>query len=241
MEQVQWDRDKLMQAIRGGPLREQFMRRVEPLLEQEWPYIENACFDPNIVLDRLDQILRTAGADVFKKGPAAGSTRSALAQRRLDLLARRRDLRSKLGEGLTSDEYVACCEELAQLTKQCKALYKAEQQRRREQLVEEIWASWRSRDLASVHRLSLRLAGGRYGKARRDFSRLDGMLPTGDEWFAHLSQAGCDGGLQASRVCWDDMSALQQLWKRPAPTYEQFDERMQQAWAKSIIDMEQIE
>eukprot|EP00959_Pyramimonas_sp_CCMP1952_P355935 7454169-Pyramimonas_sp.AAC.1 len=118
IEQVQWDRDRLMQAIRGGPLREQFMRSVEPLLEQEWPNIEHACLDPNIVLDRLDRILRTAGAAVFKKGPAAGSTRSALAQRRLDLLARRRDLRSKLGQGLSSEEYVACCEELTRLTKQ---------------------------------------------------------------------------------------------------------------------------
>eukprot|EP00959_Pyramimonas_sp_CCMP1952_P107857 2255542-Pyramimonas_sp.AAC.1 len=61
------------------------------------------------------------------------------------------------------------------------------------------------------------------------------------KWDSHLSQPGCSGGYQASRISWDDMTAMQQLWSRPAPTPEQFGGRMQQAWASAVIDMEQTE
>eukprot|EP00959_Pyramimonas_sp_CCMP1952_P163432 3416830-Pyramimonas_sp.AAC.1 len=146
---VKWDRDRLMKGLRGGSPREGFIRAVEAKLENDWPEIEATTPDPDKVFQKLDEVLREYGATHFQRGNLPGSRRSQLASQRLALLARRRELRERLGSGIDVVTFTLCCTELHEITKQAKALFRADRRRKQEQLVEEIWEAWRVRDFAA--------------------------------------------------------------------------------------------
>jgi len=114
-------------------------------------------------------------------------------------------VRLKLGAAGDHDDEKRICEQLNTVTAQCKKNFRTQMQVRNENLIDEIWLAWHERESARVYRLSFLLAGGRYGPRKRDYSRVQGSLPTAKQWMDVWSLPGGDGGMEATQVNWDDM------------------------------------
>eukprot|EP00959_Pyramimonas_sp_CCMP1952_P361895 7578966-Pyramimonas_sp.AAC.1 len=57
---------------------------------------------------------------------------------------------------------------------------------------------WRHRRLAEVTRLARQASGSRFGPKKRDYLGVRGVVETAEVLVEQFSQAGADGGMQAS-------------------------------------------
>eukprot|EP00959_Pyramimonas_sp_CCMP1952_P078908 1649436-Pyramimonas_sp.AAC.1 len=236
-EEVKWDRDKMMQGVRGGRVREDFVRDVERELEEVWQAVQSDMPKPDDLMLQLDYVLRRVGTRHFQQARVrhSPSSQSSLCSQRLALLAERRRLRNELGD---SEDFERCCERLRELTKQCKSLYRRRRTARNDQLVQELWDAWRARDLSLVHRLSLRIAGSRFGRAKRDLHKLDGALPTPAQWMEVWEQEGGDGGMQAVQGDWEAMCRHQDALLTPGGVN---DSSANAACSRALLDLELLQ
>eukprot|EP00959_Pyramimonas_sp_CCMP1952_P459940 9479064-Pyramimonas_sp.AAC.1 len=129
-EEVKWDKDKLMAALRGSRERYDFVVAVESKLAEL--NLDNHAGDtPEELLKTLDTVMREAGKNIFERDdkPQADDDK----QERLQLLAQRRELRLQLHD-CDPEELEACNAALKAATQKCHKQRKMSYARKQEAL-----------------------------------------------------------------------------------------------------------
>ena len=182
-EREAWNADALMEGVRVGTKRSEFLAALEDRVgaeEARWtPLLE--LHYPDLLDDYLNEILVETGQRFFKKEPMDAPDYSDLAAKRRELLVQRLEARKSIGEDrLLGQEGVESAGELQQRVRTAKeqlastsAILKAIRlrlRRRRQSFYEEeLRLAWKRRDLAATFRWSRLLCRRRWGAKKRDF------------------------------------------------------------------------
>ena len=99
-EREAWNADALMEGVRVGTKRSEFLAALEDRVgaeEARWtPLLQ--LHNPDLLDDYLNKILVETGQRFFKKGPMDAPDYSDLAAKRRELLAQRLEARKSIGE-----------------------------------------------------------------------------------------------------------------------------------------------
>ena len=210
-EREAWNADALMEGVRVGTKRSEFLAALEDRVgaeEARWtPLLE--LHYPDLLDDYLNEILVETGQRFFKKEPMDAPDYSDLAAKRRELLVQRLEARKSIGEDrLLGQEGVESAEELQQRVRTAKeqlastsAILKAIRlrlRRRRQSFYEEeLRLAWKRRDLAATFRWSRLLGGRRWGAKKRDYRAMSAALPLKKAWKDEWTKPGAEGGMGA--------------------------------------------
>ena len=213
-EREAWNADALMEGVRVGTKRSEFLAALEDRVgaeEARWtPLLE--LHYPDLLDDYLNEILVETGQRFFKKEPMDAPGYSDLAAKRRELLAQRLEARKSIGEDcLLGQEGVESAEELQQRVRTAKeqlastsAILKAIRlrlRRRRQSFYEkELRLVWKRRDLAPTFRWSRLLGGRRWGAKKRDYRAMSAALPLKKAWKDEWTKPGAEGGMGAAEL-----------------------------------------
>ena len=242
-EAERWDWDLIMGACARGQGKQEFIEDLDAKFEEKYQEIwgSEGTWSPDKTFELINGIITEVGMEHFGKDTEQQQDEkyAEMTKSRLELLSIRRDFRETMRD-TTSDEMEECIWKLKEITAWCKLHRKRLKKERDEELLEEIWEAWRGsegkRDLARVNRLSLRLAGARYGPKKRDYRAVVGALPTKQEWLEKYSRAGGDGGMEASELDWDtwfseksispfarsELGSINWLWKQDLRNFTRY-------------------
>ena len=180
-EREAWNADALMEGVRVGTKRSEFLAALEDRVgaeEARWTPLLELHYE-ELLDDYINEILGETGQRFFKKEPMDAPDYSDLAAKRRELLAQRLEARKSIGEDrLLGQEGVESAEEpqqrvrtakeqLASTSAILKAIRLRFRRRRQSFYEEELSLAWKRRDLAATFRWS-RLLGGRCGEPRRE-------------------------------------------------------------------------
>ena len=201
-EREAWNADALMEGVRVGTKRSEFLSALEDRVRAEearWtPLLE--LHYPDLLDDYLNEILVETEQRFFKKEPMDAPDYSDLAAKRRELLVQRLEARKSIGEDrLLGQEGVESTDELQQRVRTAKeqlastsAILKAIRlrlRRRRQSFYEEeLRLAWKRRDLAATFRWSRLLGGRRWGAKKRDYRAMSAALPLKKAWKAECQE-----------------------------------------------------
>ena len=208
-EREAWNADALMEGVRVGTKRSEFLAALEDRVRAEearWtPLLE--LHYPDLLDDYLNEILVETGQRFFKKEPMDAPDYSDLAAKRRELLAQRLEARKSIGEdrllgqeGVESAEVrVRTAEEqLANTSAILKTIRLRLRRRIQSFYEEELRLAWQRRDLAATFRWSRLLGGRRCGTKKRDYRAMSAARPLKKAWQDEWTKPGAEGGMAAA-------------------------------------------
>ena len=219
LQEVTWDLDELLLGLRKGKHRREFIAALESEMEtfiaESAPLLEQAT--PDSYFTQLDAVVIKCAQRFFSKSAARRNEEvDQLAERRLDLLRQRREIRSQLGNA-SAEEESRISLELDRVTKLSRGIRRQVAKAKQDGLIEELWEYWRARRLAECHRVMRALQGSKSGPKMRRYSALRTALPTRQQWMEVWSQKGHLGGMEATSTDWNTFLQTHESWAPQLP------------------------
>lgn len=118
--------------------------------------------------------------------------------RRVELRARRRDLKERL-QAVADDEAEAVRVELALLRRRSRRQRRLEWKRRADGLVEKMWVAWRARRVHRIYRIAMLLQANHRAPKKRTYGLPPMSKGTAEEWVSYLEQDPALAAWRASR------------------------------------------
>ena len=202
-EKEAWNADALMEGVRAGTGRGDFLAALEDRVraeETQWAPLLQLHF-PDLLDDYLDGVLVETGQRFFKKEPMDAPGCADLAARKRELLTHRLEARKDIGEELQQRVRVAE-EQLARTSAALKAIRCRLRRRRQSFHEEELRLAWKRREMESF-------AGWpSLGAKKRDYRALSAALSSRKAWQDEWTKPGAEGGMEASvRENWSEWRA----------------------------------
>ena len=163
---------------------------------------------PDDFFQRLDEIIIEVAGRFFSRGSTPEDLHyKTLKDKRMDILHRRRAHRAEMVDPNSDEQCQQLHQELHEMSKECKKARATIETHRKQRIMDELWDAWKARRFAECHRLLRRLAGSKYGNAKRNFATLQSAKPTAAAWIDAWSKPGAEGGMLATRVSWEAILA----------------------------------
>ena len=195
--EVAWDMDKIMQCLTEGHRRREFIETIEKDIcevKDQLPDLTSRR-TPDAVFERMySRIIKTALQFFSTSAKEENATLDDLKHERLQMLQRRRELRSSLESTNSDAELAQVVERLDFLTKACKTQSRKIWRHKERCLLDELHENWRLRRLAQCERILKILGGRRAGPKTRNYTSLRQIMPTADQWLEQWSLPGAQGG-----------------------------------------------